>query len=102
KAFANRYWPTKYLLDKDGYLRYAHFGEGAYRETEEVIRELLLEVNSTLAFPPLMEPVRGEDREGAVCYPRPESSTSARLAVALETMPASRKPPSPTTRFPPS
>ena len=21
KAFANRYWPTKYLLDKDGYLR---------------------------------------------------------------------------------
>ncbi len=68
KAFANRYWPTKYLLDKDGYLRYAHFGEGAYRECEEIIRELLLETNPTLAFPPLMEPVRGEDREGAVCY----------------------------------
>lgn len=69
KAFANRYWPTKYLLDKDGYLRYAHFGEGAYRECEEVIRELLREANSTLAFPPLMEPVRAEDRDGAVCYP---------------------------------
>jgi thiol-disulfide isomerase/thioredoxin len=69
KAFANRYWPTKYLLDKEGYLRYAHFGEGAYRESEEAIRELLLEVNSTLAFPPLMEPVRPEDRDGAVCYP---------------------------------
>jgi thiol-disulfide isomerase/thioredoxin len=69
KAFANRYWPTKYLLDKEGYLRYAHFGEGAYRECEEAIRELLLEVNSTLAFPPLMEPVRAEDRDGAVCYP---------------------------------
>ncbi len=68
KAFANRYWPTKYLLDKEGYLRYAHFGEGAYRECEEGIRELLREVNSMLAFPPLMEPVRGEDREGAVCY----------------------------------
>jgi thiol-disulfide isomerase/thioredoxin len=68
KAFANRYWPTKYLLDKDGYLRYAHFGEGAYRETEEVIRELLLESNASLAFPPLMQPVRGEDREGAVCF----------------------------------
>jgi thiol-disulfide isomerase/thioredoxin len=68
KAFANRYWPTKYLLDKDGYLRYAHFGEGAYRETEEAIRELLLEAHSSLAFPPLMEPVRAEDREGAVCY----------------------------------
>ncbi len=69
KAFANRYWPTKYLLDKDGYLRYAHFGEGAYTECEEVIRELLLEINPALSFPPLMEPIRGEDREGAVCYP---------------------------------
>lgn len=68
KAFANKYWPTKYLLDKDGYLRYAHFGEGAYGECEEAIRELLREVNPTLAFPPLMEPVRAEDRSGAVCY----------------------------------
>jgi len=69
KAFANRYWPTKYLLDKDGYLRYAHFGEGAYMECEEVIRELLLEINPALAFPPLMEPIRGEDRDGAICFP---------------------------------
>ena len=68
KAFANRYWPTKYLLDKDGYLRYAQFGEGAYRETEEAIRELLREVNPALAFSPLMEPVRAEDQPGAVCY----------------------------------
>jgi len=69
KAFANRYWPTKYLLDKEGYLRYAHFGEGAYRECEEAIRELLLETNPTLVFPPLMAPVRAEDQPGAVCYP---------------------------------
>lgn len=68
KAFANRYWPTKYLLDKEGYLRFAHFGEGAYRETEEAIRELLLETNPALAFPPLMEPVRAEDELGAACY----------------------------------
>jgi thiol-disulfide isomerase/thioredoxin len=72
KAFANRYWPTKYLLDKDGYLRYAHFGEGAYRETEEAIRELLKEIYPSLVFPPLMEPVRAEDQAGAVCY-RPSS-----------------------------
>jgi thiol-disulfide isomerase/thioredoxin len=69
KAFANRYWPTKYLLDKEGYLRYAHFGEGAYQECEEAIRELLLETNPTLVFPPLMEPLRAEDQPGAVCYP---------------------------------
>ena len=69
KAFANRYWPTKYLLDKEGYLRYAHFGEGEYRETEVALRELLLEINPGLAFPPLMEPLRAEDKAGAVCYP---------------------------------
>ena len=35
RAFENRYWPAKYLIDKDGYIRYSHFGEGAYQETEE-------------------------------------------------------------------
>ena len=68
KAFANRYWPTKYLLDKDGYLRYAHFGEGAYVESEEVIQELLREIDPAIELPPLMPPVREEDHAGAVCY----------------------------------
>lgn len=68
KAFAVRYWPTKYLLDKDGYLRYGHFGEGAYRECEEMIQELLREVNPGVVLPPLMEPLREEDQPGAVCY----------------------------------
>jgi len=68
KAFANRYWPTKYLLDKDGYLRYGHFGEGGYGECEQVIQELLREINPTLPLPALMEPVREEDHVGAVCY----------------------------------
>jgi thiol-disulfide isomerase/thioredoxin len=68
KAFANRYWPTKYLLDKDGYLRYAHFGEGAYAETEAAIQELLKEVNPAIALPPVMAPLRAEDHTGAVCF----------------------------------
>jgi thiol-disulfide isomerase/thioredoxin len=68
KAFANRYWPTKYLLDKDGYLRYGHFGEGAYGECEEVIQELLREVDPGIALPALLEPLREEDHAGAVCY----------------------------------
>jgi thiol-disulfide isomerase/thioredoxin len=68
KAFANRYWPTKYLLDKDGYLRYGHFGEGGYAECEETIQELLREVDPNIILPPLMEPVREEDHAGAVCY----------------------------------
>ena len=68
KAFANRYWPTKYLLDQDGYLRYGHFGEGAYAECEQVIQELLREINPAVVLPSIMDPVREEDQQGAVCY----------------------------------
>ena len=68
KAFANRYWPTKYLLDKDGYLRYGRFGEGGYAECEQAIQELLREIDPKIELPPLMEPVREEDHVGAVCF----------------------------------
>lgn len=40
-AYNNRYWPAKYLIDKEGIVRYRHFGEGAYEETEQVIVDLL-------------------------------------------------------------
>jgi cytochrome c biogenesis protein CcdA/thiol-disulfide isomerase/thioredoxin len=42
-AYANQYWPAKYLIDAQGRVRYAHFGEGDYEETEAAIRELLAE-----------------------------------------------------------
>lgn len=42
-AFKNRYWPRKYLIDAQGYIRYDHIGEGAYEETEKVIQQLLAE-----------------------------------------------------------
>ncbi|MGH3126970.1 MAG: thioredoxin family protein, partial [Gaiellaceae bacterium] len=41
RAYSNQYWPAKYLIDRDGNVRYHHFGEGEYEETERVIRELL-------------------------------------------------------------
>jgi cytochrome c biogenesis protein CcdA/thiol-disulfide isomerase/thioredoxin len=43
EAFSNQYWPAKYLIDADGYVRYVHFGEGEYEETEDAIRTLLEE-----------------------------------------------------------
>ena len=46
RRYNNRYWPAEYLVDRDGVVRYSHFGEGAYAETEEVIRELLAETGS--------------------------------------------------------
>lgn len=40
-AYGNQYWPAKYLIDAQGRVRYVHFGEGEYAETETAIRELL-------------------------------------------------------------
>jgi len=42
-AYENLYWPRKYLIDTEGYIRYDHIGEGAYAETEKVIQSLLAE-----------------------------------------------------------
>ncbi|MGB7981486.1 MAG: cytochrome c biogenesis protein DipZ [Candidatus Nanopelagicales bacterium] len=41
RAYAQRYWPAHYLIDKSGTVRQVHYGEGAYAETEALIRELL-------------------------------------------------------------
>ena len=43
RAYENRYWPRKYIIDIDGYIVYDHIGEGAYEETEGVIKSLLAE-----------------------------------------------------------
>jgi cytochrome c biogenesis protein CcdA/thiol-disulfide isomerase/thioredoxin len=42
-AWQNQYWPAKYLVDANGNVRYLHFGEGEYDETEQAIRTLLRE-----------------------------------------------------------
>ena len=39
--FQNRYWPAKWITDRQGRIRYFHAGEGNYRQTEDVIRSLL-------------------------------------------------------------
>jgi cytochrome c biogenesis protein CcdA/thiol-disulfide isomerase/thioredoxin len=59
-AWGNRYWPAKYLIDARGRVRYAHFGEGAYVETEAAIRALLAEA--------------GQDRLGEMASARVESA----------------------------
>ena len=56
-AFNNRYWPAKYLIDQNGVIRYNHYGEGAYAETEAMIRELIEETGVNLsAVAPLAAP----------------------------------------------
>ncbi|MGQ0567912.1 MAG: redoxin domain-containing protein [Armatimonadota bacterium] len=43
RSYNNVYWPTIYLVDKKGVIRYSHIGEGSYEETEKMIRQLLAE-----------------------------------------------------------
>ena len=52
-TFNNRYWPSKYLLDKDGIIQFSHFGEGGYEETELAIRALLEEAGFDTSDTPL-------------------------------------------------
>lgn len=47
RAYDNHYWPAKYFIDKDGYIRYSHFGEGEYDESEKVIQDLLKETGAS-------------------------------------------------------
>jgi thiol-disulfide isomerase/thioredoxin len=39
--FSNEYWPAHYLIDRNGQVVFAHFGEGKYDVMEHNIRELL-------------------------------------------------------------
>ena len=40
-AYANKYWPAFYFVDRNGQIRHLHYGEGDYAGSEQVIRELL-------------------------------------------------------------
>lgn len=44
KRFGVRAWPTRFVVDREGVVRHFHIGEGAYAETDAVLRRLLAEV----------------------------------------------------------
>lgn len=41
RAFHNEYWPSVYIADRSGRIRFQHFGEGAYDEEDRVVAQLL-------------------------------------------------------------
>jgi len=47
RSLNNQYWPADYFIDATGHVRFHHFGEGAYEESEKWIRSLLEEANHT-------------------------------------------------------
>ena len=50
-AYSNQYWPRKYIIDKNGYVRFNHIGEGGYDETEKQIQQLLSENSTPINVP---------------------------------------------------
>lgn len=69
KAYANSYWPRKYLIDPTGRIIYDHAGEGGYQKTESMIQSLLKKLKPGVKLPSLLSPMRDSDKAGAVCYP---------------------------------
>ena len=101
KAFANRYWPTKYLLDKEGYLRYAHFGEGAYGESERPSGSCCARSIPQPGLPAVDgTDARRRSRGRGLLPQQPQSSIWDIGADASATRAASGKIRSPTTAFP--
>ena len=59
-------WPSLFLWNRGGALRWFHFGEGEYTATEAAIREELLAVSPTLEPPEPLAPLRPSDAPGAL------------------------------------
>ena len=70
RLYGNRGWPGRYLFDRRGLLRYMHYGEGDYLETELAIHECLRELDDEQSFPEPLDPLRPEDAPGAVLEPQ--------------------------------
>ncbi|MEJ4104107.1 cytochrome c biogenesis protein CcdA [Corynebacterium bovis] len=56
RAYGNRYWPAHYLVDHAGTVRQVHEGEGAYAETERLVRALIREADPGARLPAPVEP----------------------------------------------
>jgi thiol-disulfide isomerase/thioredoxin len=92
-AFGNEYWPTEYLIDRQGRIVYTHIGEGNYGETENEIRKLL-DAGPAVGPEPGMDLRRIGSPEMYFGLDRVENLTNAQAAqpgVHLYTAPAELK-----------
>ena len=62
--------PGRYLFDRRSLLRFLHYGEGEYLETELAIQECLREMDPDLELPAPLEPLRPEDAPGVLLEPQ--------------------------------
>jgi cytochrome c biogenesis protein CcdA/thiol-disulfide isomerase/thioredoxin len=52
-AYQNQYWPAEYLIDANGQVRHAQFGEGDYKQSEAAVRQLLYDAGARTLPPPM-------------------------------------------------
>ncbi len=67
-AFGTRVWPTKYLVDKDGFIRYTQQGEGNYQQFERALQQLIVHAGFRGRLPDLTEPLRDTDFPGSLVH----------------------------------
>jgi cytochrome c biogenesis protein CcdA/thiol-disulfide isomerase/thioredoxin len=82
-AYANQYWPAKYLIDRTGRVRFFHFGEGEYDQTETEIRRYLGENGAAKTKLPDPTPTGPLTPESYLGYERLDR-TAARIVVNHE------------------
>lgn len=66
--YDSRVWPTKNLVDRDGFIRFRGVGEGSYVALEHALQNLLFDVSPMQDFPDIMAPVRDADHPDAVLF----------------------------------
>jgi thiol-disulfide isomerase/thioredoxin len=67
-AFRCTSWPTKIIVDKNGFIRYIHAGEGQYQNMEQVIQSMVVDAGYRDDLPYVMDPLKEIDRPGIFCY----------------------------------
>lgn len=67
-VFGARGWPTKYLIDKDGYIRFSQQGEGGYQQFERALQQLIIQSGFHGRLPELSEPLHEGDLSGSFLY----------------------------------
>jgi len=80
RNFNNEYWPAHYFIDATGKIRFHHFGEGSYDESEQWIRTLLEEANHK----PLPDAATKIAATGAEAPPDADEAQSPETYVGYE------------------
>lgn len=55
-AFGVRARPTRFLIDKDGFIRYSHQGDSGYQQFERALQQLVVQSGFRGTLPDLVEP----------------------------------------------